>query len=130
MDISLTSQLLSFFYAVAMGLVFGVIYDVFRLFRVFTKGRTAAVFIEDILFWTVCAFICYSFMLIFTHGTVRIYVVLAAMSGFYVYQKTVGKLTALLFRCLYKPVFLLKKSLKRIFAKIISKNTKKLEQNS
>lgn len=104
MGISLSSQILTFLYAVLLGAIFGIIFDMFRLFRVFTKGNVFAVAAEDILFFVICAFLCYVFMLVFTHGTVRMYVFIASAAGFLIYYRTVGRLTLFLFSTFHKRI--------------------------
>lgn len=135
MDISISEQLISFASSLVLGAVLGVVYELFRTVRSLFGGGTVSVFIQDILFWIISSFIVYLFLLVFTEGTVRIFVIIGMFMGFYVYLKTLGRFIAFFFRQLFRPIKflcfqaikLIKKPVMLIFSyknkKIISENT-------
>ena len=105
-------QVLCFLYSVALGGVFGIIYDIFRCLRVSFKNGTAAVCAEDIICFIIFAFLTFSFMLQYTDGKIRLYVILGEIIGGIGYLKTVGTVTVKLFRVLSG---IIKKILRVIF---------------
>ncbi len=129
MEISLTQQVITFGASVVLGAVLGVVYELFRTVRSLFGGRTVAVFLQDVLFWIVSAFVVYTFFLIFTGGTVRYFVLAGAAVGLIIYLKTVGRLTAYLFSKMFMPVrYAARKiatGIKWLFSKIFSRKTGK-----
>lgn len=135
MDISLTQQLTSFAASLFLGVIIGIIYEVFRTVRSLFGGGTVVVFIQDIVFWVINSFVVYLFFLVFTKGIVRYFVLIGTFIGFIIYLKTVGRFTAFLFRQLFRPIkFLARqwvKLTKYLFNKIFSsKKTKIISENT
>lgn len=135
MDISLSQQLFSFVSSIILGAILGIVYELFRTVRSLFGGGTVTVFIQDVLFWIISAFITYTFFLIFTNGTVRIFVIIGMLIGFYIYLKTFGRIIAFLFRQIFRPVkFLCShifKLIKKLFTLIFShKNNKIISENT
>ena len=81
-----------FILAVLFGGVAGCFYDAFRIVRfAFNFGKTA-IFIQDIIFFTVCGVFAFLFMLTFTAGQIRAFVLMAQALGFIVYYLTIGRM--------------------------------------
>ena len=106
------------------GIFLGMVYDMFRLFRIagndktysvtnaiknryFSKihfggksrkhiSDTVFVFIEDVLFFLVVAVTEILATFHFNHGEIRIYCLLISAIGFFIYQKTMGRLVIFL----------------------------------
>ncbi len=77
------------YFALLTGILLGVLYDVFRFFRLTFNSN----FLLDFLFWIVTAFAVFSFLLIFNNGEIRgIYFVLI-FAGFVFYILTIGYVT-------------------------------------
>lgn len=77
------------YFALFTGILLGVLYDVFRFFRLTFNSN----FLLDFLFWIVTAFAVFSFLLIFNNGEIRgIYFVLI-FAGFVFYILTLGYVT-------------------------------------
>lgn len=77
------------YFALLTGILLGVLYDVFRFFRLTFNSN----FLLDFLFWIVTAFAVFSFLLIFNNGEIRgIYFVLI-FAGFVFYILTLGYVT-------------------------------------
>jgi len=127
--ISLIGQLTTFCYSIVLGLICGLIYDVFRLLRIAFRCGAILVFLTDIIFWLLCAFLTYSFLLCFTDGTVRFYVLIAAAAGFIIYLLTIGKLTRKVFLFVFKPFKAFFRLIRRIFFKKSIQNPEKIQEN-
>jgi spore cortex biosynthesis protein YabQ len=93
MNFNIGLETANFFLSILLGLIFGMIYDLFRIARLAVKHKTIAVFIEDILFFTVIAFLSFIFSLASTNGTVRGYQIIGEISGFSLYIATLGEAT-------------------------------------
>ena len=89
---SISHQAGLFLMSVLLGAILGVVYDVFRAFRiVFPPARkSGAVFVQDILFWIIygAAVFCYSTLA--ARGEIRFFVFLGSLAGFVLYILTIG----------------------------------------
>ena len=90
MAFSVAGQLTDFLWAVLVGCGLGVLYDVFRLWRLLLCGK-GWVFLQDILWWMLFAFLSFYFALVWQGGIVRWYTLAGELAGFWVYHKTLGK---------------------------------------
>lgn len=89
-------QLELFGYSLIFGVLLGVLYDVFRIFRlIFFKNKVAVIF-QDILFWTIAGFSTFLFFLATNFGHIRFYMLLGMLIGASIYYLTVGRLIFLL----------------------------------
>lgn len=92
---------LMFVWAAALGAVFGVFYDLFRILRramrVVDRNPVALVliFIEDIIFFTAAAAVSAIFFYKFNSGRIRLTGVIFIILGFSAYYFTLGKLVML-----------------------------------
>lgn len=91
-EISLNQQCMFFLCSVALGGFIGVIYDVFRIFRIALKHNGIAVFFEDILFCFVTCVLLILMIFCANYGVVRWFSVFGCAGGFLIYRETVGKL--------------------------------------
>ena len=92
MQFFISNQVEIFFYACILGGGIGVIYDLFRILRIAIKPGTVSAFIEDIIFFVMLAVCTFFFLLKFTEGQVRFYVILGEGLGFLLYYFTIGSL--------------------------------------
>lgn len=128
MDISVTEQTADFLLACLFGAVLGLFYDVFRVFRVAVPCSKAAIFLQDLLFWFVCAASTFLFLLCCNAGEIRFFLLLGELLGALLYYFTFGVLVmksaralvallrrffAFLFRLVSAPV--------RFFARLLSR---------
>jgi hypothetical protein len=116
------------------GIFLGMVYDMFRLFRIAGNDKTYSVinaiknryfskihfnkktrrhisdaifvFIEDVLFFLVVAVTEILATFHFNHGEIRIYCLLISAIGFFIYQKTIGRLVVFFSR---KTLYLIRK---------------------
>jgi spore cortex biosynthesis protein YabQ len=90
-----------FLYSAALGVAFGVFYDVFRILRRAMRGIDrspvgyAVIFVQDILFFVIAAAVSAIFFYKFNSGRVRLSGVAFMILGFSAYYFTVGRLVML-----------------------------------
>lgn len=77
------------FYAVLVGVILGVYYDVTRFFRLVFNEK----FVFDFIFCVVSALVFYCYLLIFTNGAVRTGCLLFVLLGLVLYLLTAGYVT-------------------------------------
>lgn len=128
-EITVKSQILTFFYAVTLGIILSVLFDFFKTIRISYKHNNIFVFIEDIVFFLISTFLTFMFLMARCNGEFRTYVISAILIGFFIYRITLSKIVlptsvviTKFFIRLFGKIFLL-------FRKSISltvKNTKKL----
>ena len=90
-EISLTQQCMFFLWSVLLGVVTGILYDVFRIIRIAFRHNAVMVFFEDILFCMITS--CMLILMIFcaNYGIVRWFSVMGCAAGFFIYFETAGK---------------------------------------
>lgn len=128
-EITVKSQIFTFFYALILGVVLSVFFDFFRIIRISYKHNNIFVFIEDIVFFLISTFLTFMFLMSRCNGEFRTYVISAILIGFFIYRISLSKIilpTSVIitkfFIKLFGKIFLL-------FKKSVSltvKNTKKL----
>ena len=80
------------------GFIFGLIYEGLRFLRLLIRHNAVALAIEDVLFFSVFAFVCFTVSLVVGSGYFRLYYAVCAFSGGIVYYFTLGKLAQLVFK--------------------------------
>ena len=133
--VSPTQQLRYFVIALAVGLAIGVIYEVFRLIRLISPKGKILCFVCDVLFMSVASLISFVLTVVINTGIVRWYILLGEAVGFFVYMRTVGRVSGALFRLIRKLIakilwliFTPFRLLKRLVFKIFSKLVKKIKK--
>ncbi len=137
-DASFQNQ--AFLLSVGFGTLLGLLYDFFRIVRIAANDRKHAVFVQDVLFLAVSAFLTVLFLLVVNNGSLRLYIIFAMAVGFFAYYFTLSriviqagqilldlfrKLILLLSRLICVPI----RPLVRFFAYIHKNVTKKRENN-
>lgn len=79
-------------WAVALGFLFGLYYELFRFIRLAFPHSPFLVGIEDLLFFLPVTLIFLFFCYAFSDGVIRWFSLLGAFSGFILYLLTLGKL--------------------------------------
>ncbi|MBE6738946.1 MAG: hypothetical protein E7565_01355 [Ruminococcaceae bacterium] len=141
-EITVKSQIFTFFYAMILGVVLSVFFDFFRTLRISYKHIKVVVFIEDIVFFLISTFLTFMFLMSRCNGEFRTYAVSAILIGFFIYRISLSKIILptsviitkffiklfgkifLLFR---KSISLTVKNIKKLL-KIRSRNKKTLER--
>ncbi len=108
-EINSFSQYLCFLYSVLMGGAVGVLYDVFKIDRIFFKRGTAFIFFQDILFWIISAFAFFSFSVVFSNGQIRGYLLFGFFIGFIIYRLTLSRLLMILVLPIKRASFAIRK---------------------
>lgn len=91
-EIHTSDQLLTFGYALILGAILCVIYDLLRAHRIANHCGAITVFIADLAFWIAAAFMTFLFLLARTKGELRGYVLVAELIGFVIFRLTFSKL--------------------------------------
>lgn len=91
MDDSVQSQAYIFFATLYGGIVIGFIYDLYRIFRYYSKPKKIATFIEDLIFWIVVSIISLVILIFSNWGEIRGYVFLGFFSGAFLYNRVLSK---------------------------------------
>jgi len=65
-----------------MGAVICVLFDIFRVMRMFVRPTVLSAFWQDIVFWLVAAVLTYCFLLAYCYGITRGYVLFGELLGF------------------------------------------------
>lgn len=91
-EVENTGQLLTFLLASAAGAVFCLFYDFFRVWRKISPPSAVLAFFQDILFWVLCAFAFFCFLIVRCDGQIRIYALLGALLGFFAFRKTLSRI--------------------------------------
>jgi len=136
-----------FLYSLGFGFLLGILYDVFRTLRLIISRSKSFVFFADLLYFILCAFLTFCFIMVVDSGRVRLYVALGEILGWFIYYFSFGTIAirftntvTAFFRRVFSGVF---KFIKRVFSKIgrktgkiassgkkfIRKNNKKLKFN-
>ena len=116
MEASVTVQTMEFIHSAVLGVLLGVMYDVFRLLRTYIKPGRFFTAVLDVVYWLVAILALLAFVLTFSQGQMRWYVLLGAFSGGFVYICTFSrlffrtidiiiKLCIRLLRWLVKPIY-------------------------
>lgn len=91
LQINIINQFYIFLISINYGLILGVIYDLYRVFRYYSKPKKILTAIEDILFWLIIASIIFFFLFNKTDGIIRGFVILGFIIGFIIYLKIISK---------------------------------------
>ncbi len=106
MNVSQGRLLYILFVSLVLGVFLGVVYDVFRIRRIsYSVGKeklkknnirerieTAIIAFEDVLYSLICSIVVCIFIFHTNSGKFRALALFGALSGFYIYYKTVGRL--------------------------------------
>lgn len=141
----IAAQTENFLYAFGFGFLLGILYDVFRTLRMIISRSKGFVLFMDLLYFAVCTFLTFCFVLIVDSGKIRVYVAFGEILGWLVYYFSFGaiamrisnsivSLTKRLFLSVFNPVKRLMNKIFRKFGKFedfckknIRKSDKKLK---
>lgn len=74
------------------GILIGILFDIFRIFRRTFKTSDIITYIEDILFWIISGITMLYFIFIFNNGEIRLYIFLGIFLGVVLYLLTISKM--------------------------------------
>ncbi len=81
-EISFADQTLTFLLSIPAGAAMCLFYDLFRIIRLARNTSTVGVFFQDVLYFAVCAFFTFCFLIVRCNGEIRGYVLLGELLGF------------------------------------------------
>lgn len=117
-----------FLYSLGFGFLLGILYDVFRTLRLIISRSKGFVFFADLMYFALCSFLTFCFIMVVDSGRVRLYVALGEILGWFIYYFSFGSIAIRVsnavtgfFRRLFSGVF---KLVRRAFSKIGSKGSK------
>lgn len=90
MGIHLADQTRSFLGAILLGAALGLLYDVFRIVRIAFPAGKARLFVEDVLYFMVCAAASFLFLLTSSDGIVRVFLLIGELIGVVLFHSTLG----------------------------------------
>ena len=90
LEIYLSQQVMAFVWAVVIGCVFGLLFDVFRILRIAIPVPDAVIAAQDILYFSVCAALAFLFLLGQTDGRVRFFLLVGIVIGAIIYFCTLS----------------------------------------
>lgn len=102
MNLPLEEQVRGFLIAVAAGLIMGLLYDLFRVYRLLMRPPRRQVFFLDVLVLCACAFLTFLVALAVSNGTLRFYIFLGEGIGWCAYALSLGQVTVRLARVLLR----------------------------
>ncbi|WP_162840357.1 spore cortex biosynthesis protein YabQ [Acetanaerobacterium elongatum] len=92
MEVVVSHQTVLFLQACLLGFLLGIFYEIFRILRLLIQTGPVAIFVQDILYWSVSALISFLFILAVNSGQLRIFLLLGIVIGMVVYFLTLGVL--------------------------------------
>jgi spore cortex biosynthesis protein YabQ len=98
-------QIKSIFLSISAGLLVGVLFDLYRLFRGLKNPNKYITFFEDILFWILSAILVFIFLLYNNYAYIGLYVYLFIGLGLYFYIMFLSKLFISVQSTVFKNVF-------------------------
>lgn len=81
----------TFCYAIMLGALCGIIYDIIRVFRRIIKKGIAITVVEDIIYWLMVSILMFMLMYRENGGMVRGYAIIGMAFGMILYEISIGK---------------------------------------
>ena len=134
MDITSQNQYIIFLMCFVCGIIIGIIYDFFRIHRIFLKSTKISVIIADSFFWLLASYTSLQFIMLFNNGILRFFEFLAILLGTIIYityiskvftkiiiflLKLLNKFSKLFLKIIFFPILFLCKVLKKPYFLII-----------
>src|ERR1035437_5860870 len=92
MDNTFIDPSISFLIAGILGFAISLIYDVFRIIRLFAKPMAAIIFVEDIIFSFIYAILTFGLLIVRCQGQIRWFIFVGELSGFILCRFTLSML--------------------------------------
>lgn len=89
----LAGQTRIFLYSLGFGFLLGILYDVFRTLRLIISRSKGFAFFADLLYFALCAFLNFCYIMAVDSGKVRLYVALGESLGWLVYYFSLGAIS-------------------------------------
>lgn len=85
------SLILIFIYFFLLGIILGLIYDFFKILRIFIQ-RNIFIFFIDILYFIICSLFTFVLLVYLNSGIIRCFIFQAEFFGFILYKYTFNKI--------------------------------------
>lgn len=95
-EINSSEQYLCFVYSICMGAILGLLYDFLKIDRIVFKRKNLSIFLQDVLFWIISAFMFFSFSVVFSNGQIRGYLLFGCLLGFLIFKLTISRIFTLI----------------------------------
>lgn len=115
-------QVSVFLYSMLLGIVLGVMYDIFRITRMIINSKNLAIFIQDVLYFVVSGLITFFFVLKANSGDSRVYIIIGEGLGWILYHLTIGEF---IYKCSNSFVIGVKRKIQSIGNKICKRLSKR-----
>jgi len=92
LGISVTEQFVIFLFSILMGVILGIIYSVFKVFRMIFKMSIVQVFFLDIFYFIFSSILTFLFIIAVSTGEIRLFIIAGEIAGFFIYYITLGNL--------------------------------------
>ncbi|NPV53748.1 MAG: spore cortex biosynthesis protein YabQ [Firmicutes bacterium] len=101
---TLNSQITAFLATIIVGVMIGIFFDFYRVFRGFIQPNALGTVFGDLAFWAIATAIAFGALLSTTWGEVRFYVFIGSAMGFFLYRVTVSPGVIGLFLAIFRGV--------------------------
>ena len=92
MEIYLAEQVWVFFHSLLLGALLGILYDVFRITRLAFVIPSLLVLLEDLAFFLLSSILLFNYLLQFSHGQIRYFILAGVVLGWILYYCSVGRI--------------------------------------
>ena len=86
MPLEINMQVNIVMYSFAAGIITGILFDIYRIFRGFSKIKVITI-IEDLLFWSLSSLIIFTFLLYMNYAFLTLYVYVFMVISLCIYLK-------------------------------------------
>lgn len=100
-------QILSFFRSVVLGVLLCVFYDIIKSLRLTFDFSSVAIFLQDIIYACVSAFVTFLFLLSVTNGEMRGYVIFGVSVGFILSRFTLSRFFCKILKIIFSSIKML-----------------------
>ena len=101
-EINAADQMLTLLLSFGMGLLFSLLYDIFKAYRLTARKGTWSVFWEDIVFSLICTFLTFCLLMLRTMGQLRWFVFFGQGVGFAAARWLLSPYTVRFLRCIFR----------------------------
>ena len=124
---NIQTQSFTFIIFILVGILIGIVFDIFRIIRRSFKTPDFITYIEDILFWIISGALLLFCIFTFNNGELRLYLFVSIILGNLLYLFTLSKyfikistyLINILKKILYYPYSIIKKIIKKIYNPLV-----------
>ncbi len=128
----LAAQTRIFFYSLGFGFLLGILYDVFRTFRLVISKSKILAFVTDIVYFSLGSFLTFCFIMVVDSGKVRLYVFFGEILGWLIWYFSFGAValrftnavTSFCRRLIFEPIKRILRKFSRKIAKFASSSKK------